>query len=72
MSKTARRLTRILSMVPWVIANQGASVAEVCRRFGYTERELIEDLNLVFVCGLPGYGPVRARTLSEKPVVIAR
>jgi proteasome accessory factor C len=44
-------------MVPWVIANQGASVGEVCRRFGYAERELLEDLNLVFVCGLPGYGP---------------
>ena len=57
MSRTARRLTRILSMVPWVIAHQGASVDEVCRRFGYTERELLEDLNLVFVCGLPGYGP---------------
>ena len=57
MSKTARRLTRILSMVPWVIAHQGASVSEVCHRFGYTERELLEDLNLVFVCGLPGYGP---------------
>ncbi len=57
MSKTALRLTRILSMVPWVIANQGAGVDEVCRRFGYTERELLEDLNLVFVCGLPGYGP---------------
>ena len=57
MSKTAKRLTRILSMVPWVIANQGAAVDEVCRRFGYTERELLEDLNLVFVCGLPGYGP---------------
>jgi proteasome accessory factor C len=57
MSKTAKRLTRILSMVPWVIAHQGASVREVCERFGYTERELLEDLNLVFVCGLPGYGP---------------
>lgn len=57
MSRTARRLTRILSMVPWVIAHQGASVGDVCERFGYTERELLEDLNLVFVCGLPGYGP---------------
>ena len=57
MSRTALRLTRILSMVPWVIAHQGAPVDEVCRRFGYTERELLEDLNLVFVCGLPGYGP---------------
>lgn len=57
MSRTAKRLTRILSMVPWVIAHQGASVGDVCERFGYTERELLEDLNLVFVCGLPGYGP---------------
>lgn len=44
-------------MVPWAIANPGTTVTEVCERFGYTKRELIEDLNLVFVCGLPGYGP---------------
>jgi proteasome accessory factor C len=44
-------------MLPWVIANPGASVDEVCERFGYTRRELAADLDLVFVCGLPGYGP---------------
>lgn len=55
--RTAVRLTRILAMLPWVIAHQGATVDEVCDRFGYTERQLIEDLDLVFVCGLPGYGP---------------
>jgi proteasome accessory factor C len=55
--KTAKRLNRILSMLPWVIANAGASVDEVCERFGYTRRELAADLDLVFVCGLPGYGP---------------
>lgn len=55
--KTARRLTRILAMLPWVIANPGASVDAVCARFDYTRRQLVEDLDLVFVCGLPGYGP---------------
>ncbi|UCG40144.1 MAG: WYL domain-containing protein [Acidimicrobiia bacterium] len=55
--KTARRLTRILTMLPWVIAHPGATVDEVCSRFGYTRRQLVEDLDLVFVCGLPGYGP---------------
>lgn len=55
--KTARRLTRLLGMLPWVIANPGATVDEVCERFGYTPRQLAADLNLVFVCGLPGYGP---------------
>ena len=55
--KTAKRLTRILSMLPWVIANQGATVDEVQARFGYSRRDLLADLDMVFVCGLPGYGP---------------
>jgi proteasome accessory factor C len=55
--RTASRLTRILAMLPWVIANPGADVDEVCERFGYTRKDLIKDLDLVFVCGLPGYGP---------------
>ncbi len=58
MSRTASHLTRILALIPWVIAHPGTSVEEVCRRFGYpSTRELIRDLDLVFVCGLPGYGP---------------
>lgn len=44
-------------MLPWVIANPGATVDEVCERFDYSPRQLAADLNLVFVCGLPGYGP---------------
>ena len=44
-------------MLPWVIAHPGVPVDEVCDRFGYTRGELIRDLNTVFVCGLPGYGP---------------
>ena len=55
--RTAERLTRLLAMLPWVIANPGASVTDVCQRFGYERKQLVEDLNIVFVCGLPGYGP---------------
>jgi len=55
--RTAVRLARILSMLPWVISRGGATVQDVCDRFGYTRPELIRDLDLVFVCGLPGYGP---------------
>jgi proteasome accessory factor C len=56
-AKTAKRLTRILSMLPYVIANPGVSVDELSDRFGYRRKELIDDLNLVFLTGLPGYGP---------------
>lgn len=55
--RTAARLSRLLGMLPWVIAHPGAEVSEVCARFGYTRDELARDLAAVFVSGLPGYGP---------------
>jgi proteasome accessory factor C len=55
--RTAQRLARILAMLPWVIAHPGSTVDEVCDRFSYSRSELFADLNLVLVCGLPGYGP---------------
>ncbi|NNF68650.1 MAG: WYL domain-containing protein [Acidimicrobiia bacterium] len=70
--RTASRLNRILTMLPWVIANSGATVTEVCERFGYTRRELVKDLDLVFVCGLPGYGPgdLMVAYVDEDEVVV--
>lgn len=70
--KTAKRLNRILAMLPWVIANAGAGVDEVCDRFGYSRRELAADLDLVFVCGLPGYGPgdLMVAYIDEDEVVV--
>lgn len=56
-ARTASRLNRLLGMLPWVIAHPGTTVDEVCTRFGYDPRSLVADLNLVFVCGQPGYGP---------------
>jgi len=52
------RLRRILSVVPWVAAEEGPLVADVCARFGYgSEKELQDDINLLFVCGVPPYTP---------------
>jgi proteasome accessory factor C len=70
--RTVERLTRILSMLPWVMSRGGGTVAEVCERFGYTRAELVRDLNLVFVCGLPGYGPgdLMVAYVDEDEVVV--
>jgi len=51
------RFRRLLVMVPYVVRNPGVSVADVRTRFGITRSQLVADLNLLFVCGLPGYGP---------------
>jgi proteasome accessory factor C len=56
--RTAKRLTRILAVLPWIIEHEGASTHEVVERFGYANTaELVKDLHLVFMTGLPGYGP---------------
>ncbi len=52
------RLRRILAVVPWVAGEDGPTLGEVCERFGYaSETELQEDLNLLFLCGVPPYTP---------------
>ncbi|HEX2040633.1 MAG TPA: WYL domain-containing protein [Acidimicrobiales bacterium] len=51
------RLRRLLALVPWVAANDGPTVEEVCTRFGCTEAQLLADLDLLFVCGVHPFSP---------------
>ena len=48
------RLSRLLSMVPYLVERQGVPVQEAAEHFGLTEDELVADLQLLFLCGLPG------------------
>jgi proteasome accessory factor C len=53
----ADRLPRLLSLVPYLLARPGIRIAEAAADFGVTERQLRRDLELLWMCGLPGYGP---------------
>lgn len=56
--RTAQRLTRILAVLPWIISHDGADTNDLVDRFGYKDTaELVKDMHLVFMTGLPGYGP---------------
>ncbi|KXK60887.1 protein pafC [Micromonospora rosaria] len=54
---SADRLARLLNLVPYLLARPGIEIAEAAGDLGVTERQLREDLELLWVCGLPGYGP---------------
>jgi proteasome accessory factor C len=55
---TSDRMTRLLALVPYLTARpEGVPIAEVARDFGVTEKQLRSDLELLWMCGLPGYGP---------------
>jgi len=51
------RLARLLNLVPYLLARPGIEIVEAAADLGVTERQLREDLELLWVCGLPGYGP---------------
>ena len=51
------RLGRLLAIVPWIAAHDGPSLDEVCRRFSVTEKDLLADLNLLFMCGVHPFTP---------------
>lgn len=51
------QLGRLLSLIPWLVARPGVSVAEAAQEFGVSEAQLQKDLELAFVCGLPGHLP---------------
>ncbi|MFC6016554.1 helix-turn-helix transcriptional regulator [Plantactinospora solaniradicis] len=54
---SADRLARLLNLVPYLLARPGIELSEAAADLGVTERQLREDLELLWVCGLPGYGP---------------
>lgn len=56
-SKTAERLRRLLAVVPHAVRHPGTPVGELARIFEVDEQELLADLNLLFLTGLPPYGP---------------
>jgi proteasome accessory factor C len=56
-TNSADRLGRLLNLVPYLQARPGVTIAEAAADQGITDRQLREDLELLWMCGLPGYGP---------------
>jgi len=58
MSETSsERLARLLTLVPWLRANDGITITQAAEDFGVTPDQLTSDLWQLIVCGIPGYGP---------------
>ncbi len=57
MSGVSTRLVRLLNMVPYFQANPRITFAEAASDLGVTPKQLQDDINQLWMCGLPGYGP---------------
>jgi proteasome accessory factor C len=57
MTGERERLPRLLALVPYLQAHNGIAIEEAAADFAITEDQLRRDLQLLWMCGLPGHGP---------------
>jgi predicted DNA-binding transcriptional regulator YafY len=51
------RVARLLAVIPWIAAQDGPTLDEVCARFGIPRRKLEDDLAVLTLVGIPPYTP---------------
>jgi proteasome accessory factor C len=51
------RVARAMDIIPYVLENPGISIEKLAAKFGVNQKQIIKDLELIFLCGLPGYTP---------------
>jgi proteasome accessory factor C len=56
-SSATEHLPRLLALVPWLLAHPDTRLADAAAEFGVSPAQLRDDLNLIWMCGLPGHGP---------------
>lgn len=68
----SQRLLRLLHLVPYFKANQGISLTVAAAELGVSKEELGKDLNLLWMCGLPGHrgGDLIDLSMSEDSVEV--
>ncbi len=57
MTGERERLPRLLALVPYLQAHDGIAIEQAADDFGISEDQLRRDLQLLWMCGLPGHGP---------------
>ena len=57
MSGSADRLPRLLALVPYLQQHPGSRIGDLAELFGVTPAQVRKDLNLLWMCGLPGHTP---------------
>ncbi|MEI6199743.1 MAG: WYL domain-containing protein [Actinomycetota bacterium] len=51
------RVSGLLRMLPWLMKQERVSVAKMAKQFDISESDLIEDIEMASMCGVPPYTP---------------
>lgn len=55
---------RLLDLVPFLISHQGISLSDLAKHFKVESDVMLDDLNTLWMCGLPGYTPLELIDLA--------
>jgi proteasome accessory factor C len=64
------RLQRLLVMLPWLMEQDEVPIAEVARRFRLSPQEVVADLELAAMCGLPPFVDEMIDVFIDDDVVV--
>jgi predicted DNA-binding transcriptional regulator YafY len=72
MSDTAAvRAIRTMDLIPYILEHPGISISQLSSIFTVSEKEIEKDLQLVFMCGLPGYTPYELIDLTFEDGIVS-
>lgn len=57
-STPIEQTARLLDLVPFLLTHQGIAVDDLAKQFAVTQEVILDDLNTLWMCGLPGYTPL--------------
>lgn len=57
-STPLEQTSRLLNLVPFLLTHQGIPLADLAKQFAVTQDVILDDLNTLWMCGLPGYTPL--------------
>jgi len=76
-ASTRDQLTRLLALAPYLQTRGEVSLAEVAADFGVSTTQMLKDLRVLYMCGLPGFGPgelieINVEALEDDPNGLVR
>ncbi len=57
MARTDSQIYRLLNLIPYIVQHPGVTVDEICGVFHIGRHELVQELDLINMCGKPEYTP---------------
>jgi proteasome accessory factor C len=71
------QVTRLLALAPYLQTRGEVPLHEVASDFGITPAQALKDLRVLYLCGLPGYGPgdlidINVEALEDDPDGLVR